>query len=142
VDDRLADVLAQDRLIASITAFFAGLATLLACLGLYGVIAYTTARRTSEIGVRVALGASHRRILGMVLSEGVALTLAGIAVGVPIALVVARLVSDRLFGVTATDTPTMVGAAVLLLAVTVVAALIPARRAARVDPMTALRANT
>ena len=142
VDDRLADVLAQDRLIASIAAFFAGLATLLACLGLYGVIAYTTARRTSEIGVRVALGASHRRILGMVLSEGVALTLAGIAVGVPIALVVARLVSDRLFGVTATDTPTMVGAPVLLLAVTVVAALIPARRAARVDPMTALRANT
>ena len=141
-DDRLADVLAEDRLIGGIAAFFAALATLLACLGLYGVIAYTTARRTSEIGVRAALGASQRRILGMVLSGSIALTMAGIAIGIPLALIATSAVANRLFGVTPTDAPTMVGAALSLLAVTAIAGFIPARRAARVDPMVALRANT
>jgi ABC-type antimicrobial peptide transport system permease subunit len=142
VGERLADALAQDRLIASLATFFAALATLLACLGLYGVTAYTTARRTSEIGVRVALGASGRGIVRMVLAESVALTLAGIAVGIPVALMAARLVADRLFGVTPSDVPTVVGAVLVLLAVTSIAGLIPARRAAHVDPVVALRANT
>jgi predicted permease len=142
VDERLADALAQDRLIASLATFFAALATLLACLGLYGVTAYTTARRTSEIGVRVALGATGRGIVRMVLAESVALTLAGIAVGIPVALMAARLVADRLFGVTPSDVPTVVGAVLVLLAVTSIAGLIPARRAAHVDPVVALRANT
>ncbi len=142
VDERLADVLAQDRLIAAMATFFAMLATLLACLGLYGVIAYTTARRTSEIGVRVALGATGQGILALVMAESTRLTLAGIAVGVPAALVAARLAADRLFEVSPTDLPTIAGASIALLAVTGIAAFIPARRAARVDPVVALRANT
>jgi predicted permease len=139
--ERLGDVLAQDRLIASIATFFAGLATLLACIGLYGVLAYTTARRTAEIGVRVALGASRSSIIGMVLAESSLLTTVGIAIGVPAALLGARLVADRLFGVSATDIPTIVAASLALLIVTSIAGFIPARRAARVDPVVALRAN-
>jgi macrolide transport system ATP-binding/permease protein len=142
VDDRLADVLAQDRLIASLATFFAMLASLLACLGLYGVIAYTTARRTSEIGVRVALGASRPSILRMVLAESAGLTLGGITIGVPAAIVATRFAADRFFGVTATDVPTIVAAAIGLLVVTGAAGFVPARRAARVDPVVALRAST
>jgi len=141
VDERLGDVLAQDRLIASLAAFFAMLATLLACLGLYGVIAYTTARRTSEIGVRVALGATRPTILGMVLGESAVLTLAGIAIGVPAALLATRLIADRLFGVTPTDVPTIAVAAIGLLFITGIAGFVPARRAAAVDPMVALRTD-
>ena len=142
VDERLGDVLAQDRLIASLAAFFALLVSVLACLGLYGVIAYTTTRRTSEIGVRVALGATRLGILRLVLAEGVMLTLLGVAIGIPAALLATRFMADRLFGVSAADIPTIVGASLALLAVTAVAASMPARRAARVDPMVALRATT
>ena len=140
-DDRLADVLAEDRLITGLAVFLSGLAALLACVGVYGVTAYTTARRTGEIGVRVALGATGRSILRMVLNEGLVLTTIGIAIGVPVALAGSRLIADRLFGVSPTDGPTIVVAVLSLVLVTMLAGYIPAQRAARVDPVVALRAN-
>jgi len=139
VTDRLADVLAQDRLIAWLATFFALLAGLLACLGLYGLIAYSTTQRTPEIGLRVALGATRRGILVMILREAFAVTLAGIAIGLPLALLAARSLADRLFGVGATDLPTIGIAVSSLLAIAGVAGFIPAHRAAAVDPMIALR---
>jgi predicted permease len=139
VEEQLADVLAQDRLIAGLGTFFGSLALLLACLGLYGVIAYTTSRRTSEIGIRMALGASDRSVLRLVLREGLTLVMAGIAIGLPLTLLTSRWVSSRLYGIQPGDPVTIAGAAVLLVGVASMAGYIPARRAARVDPLIALQ---
>ncbi len=122
-----------------ISGFFGLLAVLLACLGLYGVMSYTAARRTNEIGIRLALGATRASMLGMVLRESLLLVLAGIAIGVPASLAAARLISGLLFGVSATDPATISMACMLMIVVAAMAALAPARRAARVDPMVALR---
>ena len=103
------------------------------------MIAYTVARRTGEIGTRLALGATRGAVLGMVLREGMAMVLAGIAVGIPAAFAAARLIAARLYGVGAHDPLTLAGAALLLLCVAAVAGFVPARRAARIDPMAALR---
>ena len=111
----------------------------LACLGLYGVIAYTVARRTSEIGTRLALGATRGAVLGMVLREGLAMVLAGIAIGIPAAFAAARLIAARLYGIGAHDPLTLAGAALLLLCVAALAGFAPVRRASRIDPMVALR---
>jgi predicted permease len=138
-EEQLDDVLAQERLITTLAAGFGGLATLLACLGLYGVMSYMVVRRTNEIGIRMALGARHGDVLNMVLKESLTLVLAGIAIGVPIALAVTRLIANRLFGVGAGD-PVVIGSVVLLMtAVATLAGFLPARRAARVDPLVALR---
>jgi ABC-type antimicrobial peptide transport system permease subunit len=137
--EQLDDVLFQDRLVASLATFFGAVAVLLACLGLYGVLSYAVARRTNEIGVRLALGASPGRVSRMVLRESLLLVLLGTAVGLPAALLAARLVASRLFGVGPADPTTAAGAALLLGAVGALAGLLPARRAARVDPMLALR---
>jgi predicted permease len=138
-EDQVNATIVQDRLLAVISGFFGLLAVLLACLGLYGVMSYTAARRTNEIGIRLALGATRASMLGMVLKESLLLVVAGIAIGVPVALAAARLISGLLFGVSATDPATISMACVLMIAVAAVAALAPARRAARVDPMVALR---
>jgi predicted permease len=139
VDEQVKDVLAQDRLLAGLSAFSGGLAAALACLGLYGVMSYTVARRTNEIGIRTALGARQEDVLNMILKESLALALAGIAIGVPVALMTTRLIANRLFGISACD-PVTIGAVVLLLtAAAMLAGFLPARRAARVDPLVALR---
>jgi predicted permease len=128
-----------DRLIAILSSAFGALATLLAAVGLYGVIAYTVARRTAEIGVRMALGALPRGVLALVMREVGVLVLAGIAIGLPAALAASRLVESQLFGIKANDPMVFALATLGLCAVGLLAGLIPARRAAAIDPIRALR---
>jgi predicted permease len=141
VDEQLNDVLVQERLVASLSAFFGSLALLLACVGLYGVISFTVARRTSEIGIRLALGATRRQVLWSVLNESLTLVAAGIVIGVPATLAMSRLVASRLFGVGPTDATTIAGAILVMATLAAIAGVLPAQRAARVDPMLALRAE-
>jgi predicted permease len=125
--------------LTALIGLLTGLAVLLACIGLYGVMAYSVSRRTREIGVRMALGAPRAGIRWLVLRESLLLSGSGIAVGVPAALVATHLMKSILYGVAPSDPPTVVAASVLLVAVAVVAAYFPARRASHVDPMVALR---
>jgi putative ABC transport system permease protein len=141
IKQQLDDVLFQERLVATLSALFGLLAFLLASLGLYGVVSYTVASRTNDIGIRLALGATPSGAFRMIFKESLALALAGVAIGVPVTLAATRLISSRLFGVGPADPFTIASAASLLLAVAAIAALIPARRAARVDPMVALRSE-
>jgi predicted permease len=141
VDDAMDESLAIERMVAWIVGLFGGLALVLACLGLYGTMSYVTARRTREIGIRVSLGATPLRVSRMVLGDALALGLAGIAVGAPAALAGSRLVSGLLFGIRAADPATLAEAAALLLAVVVLAAWLPAWRAAASDATQALRCD-
>jgi putative ABC transport system permease protein len=118
---------------------FAGVALLLAAIGIYGVIAYSVAQRTHEIGVRVALGARQADVLGLVIREGAALAMAGIALGLLGALAFTRILSTLLFGVSPTDPFTFTSVSLVLVAVALAASFIPARRAAKIDPVVALR---
>ncbi|HEY8019951.1 MAG TPA: ABC transporter permease [Thermoanaerobaculia bacterium] len=131
--------LARRRLVASVLGGFATLALLLATVGLYGLISYTVSRRTNEIGVRMALGASPGKVLGMVLRQALVLSILGIAIGVPTALAMGRLASSLLYGVTAADPWIFVTAPMFLLQVAILASYVPARNATRVDPADALR---
>jgi putative ABC transport system permease protein len=127
------------RFTMSLMTLFAGLALTLAAGGLYGVISYSVAQRTQEIGVRMALGARISDVLAMVLREGLAVTATGVAVGIVAALVLVQLLQKLLFGVAAHDAITFTVVAAILLAVGVLASLVPARRASKIDPMVALR---
>ena len=118
---------------------FGLLALLLAAIGIYGVIAHSVAQRTREIGIRIALGARAGDVMLMILRQGFLLALTGVAVGVGAALTLTRLMSSLLYGVSPTDPLTFIFSSVVLAAVSVGACLVPARRATRVDPMTALR---
>ena len=129
----------KERLLAMLSSFFGALALLLACVGLYGLMAYAVARRTSEIGIRLALGARRAHVMWLVLRETLSLTLAGVAVGVPLALWAARYAKSVLFGISTADPLTMAVAAATLIGVAALAGYIPARRALRVDPTVALR---
>jgi ABC-type antimicrobial peptide transport system permease subunit len=131
--------LSKERLIATLSTLFGLLAVLLACIGLYGTIAYGVTRRTGEIGIRMALGAERAKILRMVLRESMTLAGIGIIIGVPAALVASRLVASMLYGVKPTDPLTILSATAVLAAVALLAGYLPARRASRVDPMVALR---
>ena len=133
--------LSAERLLLRLCAVFAGLALLLACVGLYGVIAYSVAQRTTEIGVRVALGATPSSVMRGILRDTLTLTAAGVAIGIPAALAAGRLLISFLYGMTPGDPVTFAAATVMLLAAAVTAAALPARRAARVDPALALRAD-
>jgi len=129
----------QQTMIATLTSLFGLVALVLASVGLYGVTAYSVERRTNEIGIRMALGAERRKILGLVLREGGNLTLIGVVIGIVAALGLTRLMGTLLYGVSPSDPVTFVGAAVLLMAVALVASYIPARRAMHIDPAVALR---
>jgi len=111
----------------------------LACVGIYGVMAYSVANRTNEIGIRLALGAQPRQVRGMILRESTSLAIAGVVVGVAAALLLTRLVKSMLYGIQPWDPMTMIGGVVILQAVALAASWIPARRAAGVQPMEALR---
>ena len=131
----------QRRLTMMLLASFAGVAVLLAIIGIYGVIAYSVAQRTQEVGIRRALGAQQSDIVRLVLRQGLLLTLTGSALGIGGALALTRFMTGLLFGVSTTDPATFAGIVLLFLVVALAASLIPARRAARIDPMAALRAG-
>jgi ABC-type antimicrobial peptide transport system permease subunit len=132
---------AQQNMIATLTMLFGGLALVLAAVGLYGVTAYTVEQRTGEIGVRMALGADRGRVVKMVLRGAFWQVGVGLLVGIPAAIGGGKLIADQLYGVKAWD-PAMLGAAVVLLGVAaLVAAIIPAQRAANLDPVEALRSE-
>jgi predicted permease len=131
--------LAQERLMARLSGFFGLLALGLACLGIYGLMAFLVARRTNEIGIRMAMGADRLRVMGLVLRDIVVLVLPGAFAGVLAALATTRVAASMLFGVTATDLLTLGIATALLMTAALAAGYLPARRAARVDPMNNLR---
>jgi ABC-type antimicrobial peptide transport system permease subunit len=129
----------QERVFAQACTLFGIQALLLAAIGLFGVMSYNVARRTNEIGIRIALGAQRRDVLGATLRESMLLVAGGVAIGVAGAIGVSRFIANQLFGVAPNDVTTMGLAMVLLAAVAAAAAYLPARRASRVDPMVALR---
>ncbi|HKP80939.1 MAG TPA: ABC transporter permease [Pyrinomonadaceae bacterium] len=139
MDQVFAAAIAAERFQALMLGLLAALALVLACVGLYGVISYAVAQRTHEIGVRMALGARPRDVLGLVLRQGMSLTVVGLVLGIGIGSVATRVLSDLLYGVTARDPLTFVGVPILLLIVAFLACYIPARRATRIDPLVALR---
>ena len=139
MEDVLDDSVAQRRFQMLVTSLFAFSALCLASLGIYGVVSYSVARRTNEMGIRLALGAGSADIRRMVLRQGLMPVWIGLALGMAAALAVGRLVASLLYGVTASDPAIMSGAAAVLLAVAAVACYLPARRATRVDPVRALR---
>jgi predicted permease len=131
--------LASESLIARLSAFFGMLAVFLACIGIYGLMSYAVTRRTSEIGVRMALGAGRSKVLWLVMRESLVLVGLGLVIGLPAALAGDRFVSKMLFGLQPTDPVSMAGAAILLLMFAALAGYLPARKASQVDPMVALR---
>jgi predicted permease len=139
VEEQLDDVLAKDRLVAGLSAFFGAVAGLLACLGVYGLLAQMTSSRTTEIGVRMALGATGGGVLRMVFADGLALVGVGVVLGLFVSVAAMRILRAQLFGVGPTDGWTMAAGAALLVSIALFATWLPARRAARADPMAALR---
>jgi len=137
--DQINQTLFQERLFARLTSFFGALAALLACVGIYGIMAFAVTRRTREIGIRVALGASSAAIVEMVLSETVALAGSGIAIGIIVALAASRVISSLLYGLESTDPVSIAVAGLSMAGAAVVAGYTPARRAGKVNPMEALR---
>ena len=139
LENKLDETLGTERLIATLSAAFGVLATLLAAIGLYGVMAFVVARRTKEIGLRMALGAPRGTVVWMVLQETLVLLGIGLAAGVPSAYLLSRYVSSQLFGVKATDLGTVLASLAILAAVAAAAGFLPARRASTIDPIRALR---
>src|SRR5262245_53101549 len=139
LSDHIGRSLAQQRLVARLATFFGLLALLLACVGLYGVLSYAVARRTNEIGIRIALGAMRGNVIWLVLREALTLVGAGVVIGLLASLAATRTVSTMIFGLRPNDPLTIAAATLLLLAVATLAGYLPARRASRVDPMAALR---
>ncbi len=139
IEERMAPLTAQDRTTAQLAVVFGCVALTLAAIGLYGVVSYGIARRTGEIAVRIALGAQPGRVIAMILRETVGLVIAGLALGAGLAYAASRLIHSRLYGVAPQDPLTLALATALLLLVALSAAYVPAQRASRLDPMTALR---
>jgi ABC-type antimicrobial peptide transport system permease subunit len=139
LSDQVNDSLVQERLLALLSGFFGGLALLLAMIGLYGTLSYLVTQRQSEFGIRMALGATPGSILRLVLRDVVIILVASVTVGVGLSLLSVQVLQKLLFSLTARDPITIAVAVVLLSAVALLAGYIPARRAAKVDPMEALR---
>ena len=139
LDQYLASSVSEPKFSALLLGLFAGLALILSCIGLYGVMSYVVAQRTRELGIRMALGAQTRDVLKLVVRQGIGLTLLGAAIGVAVAVALTRMMKSWLFGVSPTDPLTFAVAALLLTIVALLSCWIPARRAAKVDPITALR---
>jgi predicted permease len=137
--EQIDEDLYQERLMSVLSGLFAALAVVVACVGLYGLLAFQVARRTQEIGIRLALGAAREDVLRLVLGRGAGLAIAGALLGCAAALGVTRYVQSFLFGVRPADPLTFIVTAVLLVGVALIGSYIPARRAAKVDPMVALR---
>ncbi len=129
----------RERLMATLSGFFGLLALLLACVGLYGILSYSVASRTNEIGIRLALGAGTRNVLWMILREALMTVIIGVAVGLPMIWAITRLAATLLYDLKPTDPISLLMAALLMFAVAILAGYLPARRAARVDPIVALR---
>jgi putative ABC transport system permease protein len=139
MDQKLSAAMSQPRFRTSLVALFALNALLLACVGIYGVISYSVAQRTHEIGIRMALGAQKQNVLYMIIKQGLTLTIIGVGLGVTASYFLTRLMSSLLFGVAPTDLVTFVFGACLLVATALLGTYLPARRATRVDPLVALR---
>jgi putative ABC transport system permease protein len=139
LNDWVNQFLTQEKLTAVLASTFGLLAMLLAAVGLYGVMAYSVAQRTAEIGIRMALGAEGANVLRLIMREATVLVLIGVAIGLPISLALGRLVASMLFNLTPSDPGTVLGAVAILAGAALTAAYLPARRAAGVDPMVALR---
>jgi putative ABC transport system permease protein len=139
MEHALAESLASRRVYLLLLGCFAAIALVMATAGIYGLISYAVARRTQEMGIRVALGASVAQILALVLRNGMLLTLIGVVMGIAGSLVLTKVISGLLYGITATDTPTYLATVLLFAAVAFIATLIPARRAATIDPAVAIR---
>jgi ABC-type antimicrobial peptide transport system permease subunit len=137
----VAGAIARQRFSMLLLAVFAGLALVLAAVGIYGVMSYSVAQQTREIGIRIALGAKRSNVLGMTLTQGLRLIGAGLLLGLVGALLLTRVMSSLLFGISATDPLTFLGISLVLLAVALLATYLPALRATKVDPMIALRAQ-
>jgi macrolide transport system ATP-binding/permease protein len=138
-DGQIAERFTEERMIARLTELFGGLALLLATIGLYGVTAYSVVRRTPEIGIRMALGAGRQGVIAMVMRGAVIQTLLGLAIGIPIALLSVRFVKSQLYEITSANSQVMLIAIATLAIAACIAGLIPARRAASIDPVKALR---
>ena len=141
MNDLIEAGVAQRQFLARLLVAFGAIATTLALLGIYGVMAYSVSQRTREIGIRIAIGASPADVSGMVMRRGITLTAAGVVAGVAVSLALARLIASQLFGVQPSDPVTMASVVLLMTAVAAAAAYLPARRAASVDPVVALRAQ-
>jgi predicted permease len=137
--DQIERRFSQERLLALAYTLFGALALLVASVGLFGLMSYSVARRTNEIGIRMALGARRENVVRLVMSDSMILVVAGVAIGLGGAIAASRLVSGMLFGVAAADPLTLAGAITVMVLVSSLAAYLPAMRASRVDPMTALR---
>ncbi|HEV2834503.1 MAG TPA: ABC transporter permease [Pyrinomonadaceae bacterium] len=139
LESQVDESLGQERLVTTLASLFGVLALLLACAGLYGVLSYSVSRRTQEIGIRMALGARRSDVLGLFIGHGMMLVMLGLAIGVAVAFLLTRWISSLLFGVSATDLTTFAIVTSGLAVVGLVACLVPARRATKVDPLVALR---
>ena len=139
LDAAVQNSIVNQRLVAQLSSFFGLLALFLSCIGIYGVMSYTVVRRTSEIGLRMALGAPRSNVMWMVMRESLFLVGLGIAIGVPAALAGDRLIASMLYGLQPNDPVSLLAGAGVLLAVAALAGYLPARRASFVDPMISLR---
>ena len=136
---QIEQTLFRERLMSRLSSFFAILALVLACIGLYGLLSYEVARRTRELGIRMALGAQERDLMRLVVRRGLLLAIAGAVIGIGASMAVTRLMASMLYSVRPNDPATFAGVSLLLVLVALAACLIPARRAMRIDPMVALR---
>jgi putative ABC transport system permease protein len=139
MDEIIGKSVAQPRVYALLLGIFAGLALILASIGIYGVMSYTVIQRTHEIGIRMALGARPFDVVKLIVKQGMILGIAGIIIGLIVSFALTRVLASQLFGVTANDPITFIAISLLLMFVALVACYIPAKRATKVDPMVAVR---
>ena len=139
MDEVFAETIARPRFLAELLMIAAGLALALAAIGTYGILSYSVSQRRKEIGIHMAMGASRRRVLGMVLGQGMALAVVGLAAGVGASFLLTRFLQAQLFNVKPSDPATLVAVVAFIAAVALVACYLPAHRATRVDPMVVLR---